>query len=126
MHAIQTITDGQGVDFAIEAAGSRETMETAFKSVKDKGGLSILAGNLPANHQISIDPFDLIKGKRIIGTWGGETDPDRDIPTYVGHFLSDRLNLSLFTSDIYRLDMINDSFNDLATGKVNRALIEFP
>ena len=33
--------------------------------------------------------------------------------------------VSLFTSDIYRLDKINDSINDLATGKVNRALIEF-
>lgn len=126
LDAIQTITDGQGVDFAIEAAGQRETMETSFKSVKDKGGLSILAGNLPAGHQISIDPFDLIKGKRIIGTWGGETDPDRDIPTYVGHCLSGRLNLNLFTSNIYRLDKINDSFNDLTTGRVNRALIEFP
>lgn len=123
--AIQTITDGQGVDFAVEAAGQRVTMETAFKSVKDKGGLSILAGNLPAGHQISIDPFDLIKGKRIMGTWGGETNPDRDIPTYVDHFLSERLNLSLFISDIYRLDRINDSFNDLASGKVNRPLIDF-
>ncbi len=125
LETIQTITGGQGVDFAIEAAGQKETMETAFESVKDKGGLSILAGNLPTGHQISIDPFDLIKGKRIIGTWGGETDPDRDILTYVGHFLSDRLNLSFFTSDIYRLDEINNSFKDLESGKVNRALIEF-
>lgn len=126
LETIQTITDGQGVDFAIEAAGQKMTMEAAFKSVKDKGGLCILAGNLPAGHQISIDSFDLIKGKRIMGTWGGETEPDREIPIYVDHFLSDRLNLSLFTSDIYRLDKINDSFNDLATGRVNRALIEFP
>lgn len=126
LDAIQTITHGRGVDFAIEAAGQRETMETAFKSVKDKGGLCILAGNLPAGQQISIDPFELIKGKRIIGTWGGETDPDRDIPNYVGHFLSDRLNLSLLISDIYHLDKINDSINYLATGRVNRALIEFP
>ncbi len=125
LDTIQAITDGQGVHFAIEAAGQREAMETAFKSVRDRGGLCILAGNLPAGHQINIDPFDLIKGKRIIGTWGGETDPDREIPNYVDHFLSDRLNLSFFTSDIYRLDKINDSFNDLASGKVNRALIQF-
>ena len=59
LDAIQTIMDGQGVDFAIEAAGNRKTMETAYKSVKDKGGLCILAGNLPKGEQISIDPFDL-------------------------------------------------------------------
>jgi S-(hydroxymethyl)glutathione dehydrogenase/alcohol dehydrogenase len=125
LDAVQTITGGQGVDFAIEAAGQRETMETAFKSVKDKGGLCILAGNLPAGQQISIDPFDLIKGKRIIGSWGGETDPDRDIPNYVDHFLSEKLDLSFFTSDIYQLDKINDSLSVLATGQINRALIEY-
>lgn len=126
LSTIQTITAGQGVDFAIEAAGKRETMETAFKSVKDKGGLCILAGNLPKGQKMEIDPFDLIKGKRVIGTWGGETDPDKDIQNYVDHFLSDRLNLSFFTSDIYRLDEINNSFNDLESGEVNRALIKFP
>jgi S-(hydroxymethyl)glutathione dehydrogenase/alcohol dehydrogenase len=79
LEEIQTITGKQGVDFAIEAAGQKMTMEVAFKAVKDKGGLCILAGNLPTGQNISIDPFDLIKGKRIIGTWGGETDPDKDI-----------------------------------------------
>jgi S-(hydroxymethyl)glutathione dehydrogenase / alcohol dehydrogenase len=125
LETLKTITNGQGVDFAIEAAGQRTTMETAFKSVRDKGGLCILAGNLPLGQQMGIDPFDLIKGKRIMGTWGGETDPDKDIPAYVDHFMSDRLNLSLFTSDIYRPEKINDSLNDLASGKVKRALIEF-
>lgn len=125
LSAIQTITGRQGVDFAIEAAGKQEIMEIAFKSVRDKGGLCILAGNLPAGQQISIDPFNLIKGKRIIGTWGGETDSDRDIQNYVDHFLSGRLDLSFLTSDIYRLDEINNSFDDLESGKVNRALIEF-
>ncbi len=125
LDTIQKITGGQGVDFAIEAAGQRETMETAFKSVKDRGGLSILAGNLPAGQKICIDPFDLIKGKRVIGTWGGETDPDRDIRNYVDNFLSEKLNLKFFTSDICRLNKINDAVGDLASGKVNRPLIEF-
>jgi len=123
---IREITGGPGVDFAIESAGQREAMEMAFKSVKDMGGLCILAGNLPVGQLICIDPFDLIKGKRIIGTWGGETDPDKDIPNYADLFLSGKLNLSFFTSHIYRLCDINNSFNDLASGKVNRALIEFP
>lgn len=122
---LRTITDGQGVDFAIEAAGQRITMETAFNSVRDNGGMCILAGNLPLGQHISIDPLNLIKGKRIVGTWGGETDTDRDVPIYVDHFLSDRFNLSFFASDIYRIDNINDSFNDLASGKVDRPLIEF-
>lgn len=80
--AISGLTDGRGVDYAIEAAGHRETMEAAFRSVRDSGGLCVLAGNLPHGEQISINPFDLIRGKRIVGTWGGETRPDDDLPRY--------------------------------------------
>lgn len=123
---IHSITGGQGVDFAIEAAGNRMTMEAAFKSVKDKGGLCILAGNLPAGQNISIDPFDLIKGKRIIGTWGGETDPDQEIVNYVQYFLSGKLKLDLFTSDIAKLNDINQALESFNDGNVNRVLIEFP
>lgn len=61
-------TSRRGVDYAIEAAGRRETMETAFKAVRDKGGLCVPTGNLPQGERISQDPFDLIKGKRITGT----------------------------------------------------------
>ena len=123
---IHSITGGQGVDFAIEAAGNRMTMEAAFKSVKDKGGLCILAGNLPFGQNISIDPFDLIKGKRIIGTWGGETDPDQEIVNYVQYFLSGKLKLDLFTSDIVKLNDINQALESFNDGNVNRVLIEFP
>jgi S-(hydroxymethyl)glutathione dehydrogenase/alcohol dehydrogenase len=123
---IHSITGGQGVDFAIEAAGNRMTMEAAFKSVKDKGGLCVLAGNLPTGQNISIDPFDLIKGKRIIGTWGGETDPDQEIVNYVQYFLSGKLKLDLFTSDIAKLNDINQALESFNDGNVNRVLIEFP
>ena len=121
---IQMITDGRGVDFSIEAAGQRETMEIAFESVRDKGGMCILAGNLPIGQRIRINPFNLIKGKHIVGTWGGETEPDRDIINYVEYFLAGRFNLDFFTANLYRLDNINESIKDLASGEINRPLIE--
>ena len=121
---ILEITGGSGVDYAIEAAGRRETMETAFQSVSDNGGLCVLAGNLPYGEHISLDPFDLIKGKRIIGTWGGETQPDRDIPMYVDLYLSGKLKLDGLITHIYCLDDINQALEDLENGKVGRALID--
>ena len=121
---ILEITGGRGVDCAIEAAGRRETMETAFQSVSDNGGLCVLAGNLPHGERISLDPFNLIKGKRIIGTWGGESQPDRDIPMYVNLYLSEKLNLDGLISHTYSLDEINQALDDLENGKVSRALID--
>ena len=118
------ITSGRGVNYAIEAAGRRETMETAFQAVRDNGGLCVLAGNLPHGQRISLDPFDLIRGKRIVGTWGGETQPDHDIPMYVDLYLSGKLKLDGLITHTYCLDDINQALDDLERGKVGRALID--
>lgn len=122
--AILEITKGQGVDYAIEAAGRKETMETAFKSVRDNGGVCVLAGNLPSEERIELDPMDLIKGKRVVGTWGGDTQPDRDIPKYEKLFLSGKLPLDRLITDTYGLLAINEALDSLHAGKVGRALID--
>ena len=123
LEAIRSITHGRGVDYAIEAAGQQVTMETAFKSVRDQGGLCVLAGNLAHTESISLNPFDLIKGKKIIGTWGGETNPDQDIPLWVDLALSGRLNLELLITHEYQLAEINQALDDLEQGKLGRALV---
>ncbi len=124
LSTILEITGGRGVDYAIEAAGRRETMETAFQAVRDNGGLCVLAGNLAGGEHISIDPFDLIKGKRIIGTWGGESQPDRDISLYANMYLAGRLKLDLLITHEYQLEDINLALDDLEQGKAGRALID--
>ena len=122
--AILEISGGSGVDYAIESAGRRQTMETAFQAVRDNGGLCVLAGNLPHGERISLDPFDLIKGKRIIGTWGGETQPDRDIPMYVDLYLAGKLKSDGLITHTYGLMDVNKALGDLEDGKVSRALID--
>lgn len=121
--AILELTDGRGVDYAIEAAGRRETMEAAFRGVRASGGLCVLAGNLPHGEQISINPFDLIRGKRIVGTWGGESRPDDDIPRYAQWYLEGRLSLAELITREYRLDEINTALADMEQGRLSRALI---
>lgn len=120
---ILALTGNRGVDCAIEAAGRVETMEMAFGAVRDGGGLCVVAGNLPAGGRICLDPFDLIRGKRIVGTWGGESQPDRDIPRYVDLYQSGKLKLDLLVTHEYGLEDINTAFEDLEHGNVGRALI---
>lgn len=121
---ILKITNQTGVDCAIESAGIVHVMETAFKATRKNGGICILAGNLPLGQDISINPFDLIQGKKIIGTWGGETQIDQDIPLYVNLYLSGKLNLSDLITHEYSLCQINNALLDLEDGKVGRALIK--
>ncbi len=121
--AILELTEGRGVDYAIEAAGRRDTMEAAFRCVRDQGGLCVLAGNLPHGEQISINPFDLIRGKRIVGTWGGDTRPDNDLPRYAQWYLAGRLPLAELITREYRLDEINAALDDMEQGRLSRALV---
>ncbi|MCX5712624.1 MAG: zinc-binding dehydrogenase [Candidatus Omnitrophica bacterium] len=121
---IMKITDKKGVDYSIESAGRKEVMETAFKSVHNGGGLCIIAGNLAHGQTIQMDPFDLIRGKRIIGTWGGQTQPDRDIPVYTGWALSGKLDLKRLICRTYALKEINGAIDYAEQHAVGRVLID--
>jgi len=122
--AVMKISEGKGVDFVVEAAGLRETMEIGLSLVHDKGTV-VIAGNLARGERIAIDPFELIKGKRIIGTWGGETNPDKDIPLYAEKIAAGSLKLDKLISHHFRLEDINQAFTELEKGNVSRALIDF-
>lgn len=104
--AVRAAVGGQGVDYAIEAAGRKEAMETAFQCLAPKG-LLVIAGNLPKGQTISIDPYEFIVGKRILGSWGGETNPDQDIPFYIEQYQGGRLPLERFITHRFPLQEIN-------------------
>jgi len=126
VEAIMDLTDGQGVDYCIEAAGSQDAMEASFRAVRASGGLCVLAGNLPHGNWIRIDPFDLIRGKRIMGSWGGATVPDRDIPRYADLYLAGKLRLDAMIGREYLLTEINQALDDLERGRISgRGLIAF-
>jgi S-(hydroxymethyl)glutathione dehydrogenase / alcohol dehydrogenase len=125
LQVIRDHTSGRGADFAVEAAGLAMTIEQAFCSVRQKGGKCFFASHPSRGMQISLDPFDLICGKEIRGTWGGETDPDRDVPVFADHYRAGRLPLDKLTTRRYSLDEINDALADLEAGRVFRCLLDF-
>ena len=123
---IKELTEGKGADYAFEASASRQAMENAYACVRWGTGLAVLVGNLPHDDKkISIDPFPLYAGTRLIGTWGGETNPDRDFPRYVDWYLKGRLKLDELITHRFRLEEINSAFLALERGEVGRAIIEF-
>ena len=120
---IKELTDNKGVDFAIESSGVKEAMETAFDVITNSG-VAVIAGNIRIGRKICIDPYNLIKGKKIIGTWGGETKPDEDIPFYEKLYLDGKLKLDKLITNVYKLEEINKAFEAIEKNKVlGRALI---
>ncbi|MCH9626129.1 MAG: Aryl-alcohol dehydrogenase [Chlamydiales bacterium] len=120
--AIKLITKGQGVDFVFESAGKKQAMEQAYSSLKAPG-LCVLAGNLPKGERISIDPFDLIVGKKIVGTWGGKSSIDQDVADYVALYLKGELDLAALITHEHPLEEINALFELLERGEVGRGLL---
>ncbi|MBL78530.1 MAG: acetoin dehydrogenase [Nitrosomonadaceae bacterium] len=121
---LNEITHNAGLDFSIEASGNRKAMELAFNSIRTGGGLCVIAGNLPAGETISINPIELIKGKQIVGSWGGETQPDKDIPIYLNLYKTGKLKLNSLITQTYKLEEINQALDELEKGMLGRGLIE--
>lgn len=121
---IEQITEKKKADYAVECSGVKEAMETAFASINNKG-TAVIAGNLRYDERISINPFDLIVGKKIIGTWGGETAPDTDIPAYAELYVSGKLKIAPLATHQFTLENINNAFEMIKKGAVGRLTIEF-
>jgi len=124
LEKIYELTEGQGADFCIDTAGKTSTIELAFNAVRRNGGQCVFASHPEAGQKISIDPFELINGKQIKGSWGGHTNPDIDIPIFHQISLKHDLPLAQMITKRYSLDTINDALDDLENGKVMRPLLE--
>lgn len=121
--AIMDITHGKGTDFGIECAGLIETMEAGFAVTKPSGGQFLIAGNVPHGKRMKLNPFDLIAGKKISGSWGGATDPDRDIPQYARMYRDGRLKLDQLVTRKLPLQQINEAFSLMETGFPGRIIL---
>lgn len=124
VNGIARITEGKGVDYSIEAAGKTKSIEAAFQVVRKFGGCCVFASHPDAGEKIEIDPYDLICGKNIEGSWGGSTNPDLDIPKLASLYSKKKLPLEKFLSHKYKLEQINNALDDLENRKIVRALIE--
>ena len=110
-------------DYVIETSGSTKGIENGFKILKNSGKM-IFASHPSKGKKIKLDPFDLIKGKQIIGTWGGGSKPDKDITFYAERYLSDDLPFNKLITDTYPLEEINTAIERFEQGQGLRTLLE--
>jgi S-(hydroxymethyl)glutathione dehydrogenase/alcohol dehydrogenase len=113
-----------GLDLAIEATGRPVVMEQALSAVRPRGGAAVVIGNAAHNERMALDPTQLNQGKRLLGTWGGDSLPDRDFPRYCRLLSAGTLSLASLQSDIYPLGAINQALEDLESGRAARPLID--
>ncbi len=114
----------EGYDFCIESAGLTKTIELGFDLINKEHGQLFFASHPPHDEKIALTPHELISGKKIFGSWGGEVNPDKDIPLIWNLIRKNGTNLNDFIQKEYSLDCINLALQDLDEGKVLRPLIK--
>ncbi|NQT72348.1 MAG: zinc-binding dehydrogenase, partial [Chloroflexi bacterium] len=124
VQAILKITADRGTDFGIESAGLISTMQHGFAATRRFGGQFLIAGNVPQGEKMALDPFDLIAGKNISGSWGGRSEPDKDVPRYAQMYRDGRLKLRGLITHRLPLDGINEAFSLIETGHAGRIVLE--
>ena len=96
-------------------------------SLTRKGGTCVLTGMAaPSAGAVRLDLQDLIlMNKNLCGTLFGSCNPTTEIPALAQLYQEGRLKLDEMITRRYRLDGINEAFDDLLGGRVIRAVIDY-
>ncbi len=114
-----------GTDYAFEALGRPETIETAIGLI-GKGGTAVLVGMAPPSARIPIDALMMTVQERTVkGSWYGSCRPSLDFPRLVDLYRTGALDLESMVSARCRLEEVNDAFAAMERGEVARTVIDY-
>ncbi len=112
-----------GADICFESAGLAKTIEFGMKIVNENGKLHFASH--PDNKDfVRLRPHDLIKGKKISGSWGGGSKPDRDVKRFLPILNKKNFNILNLDVKIYKLNQINNAINDFRKNLIFRPIIK--
>jgi S-(hydroxymethyl)glutathione dehydrogenase/alcohol dehydrogenase len=127
--AQQLITDltlGVGADQALVTMGvvTQEVIDAAFAAIR-KGGTVVVTGLAgPAVKNIQVTGFELtLFEKRIQGALFGGGNPFEEIPRMLDLYAAGHLKLDELVTTRYRLDEVQQGYQDLLDGKNVRGVL---
>jgi S-(hydroxymethyl)glutathione dehydrogenase / alcohol dehydrogenase len=114
----------QGVDIAVESSGVPAAMEMAVNATRQQGGRAVVIGNARQGAMLTLNPSVFNQGKSLMGTWGGDSIPDRDYGRYARLIGAGRFPVRNLLSKPYALEQADQALQDLASGTIGRPLID--
>jgi len=114
----------QGLDIAVESSGAPAAMEQAVNATRQQGGRAVVIGNARHGATLSLNPAVFNQGKSLLGTWGGDSVPDRDYGRFARLLAAGRFPVRNLLSKPYALEQADQALQDLASGKIGRPLID--
>ncbi len=122
--AIQDVTDGRGVDFAFEAAGSEQALRLTLESVRP-GGTVVILGKTNVDAEVSLRFGSLMGDKRITRSSYGGARPREDFPMLARVYLEGELYLDELIGARIGLSDINLGIDSVREGRDVRSIVTF-
>ncbi|MED5618476.1 S-(hydroxymethyl)glutathione dehydrogenase/class III alcohol dehydrogenase [Ideonella sp. BN130291] len=120
--AIVQLTDG-GADYSFECIGNTTTMRQALECCHKGWGQSIIIGVAEAGAEISTRPFQLVTGRRWLGSAFGGARGRTDVPKIVDWYMDGKLNIDDLITHRLKLEQINDGFDLMKRGESIRSVV---
>ncbi len=123
VEAFRAVTDGNGVDVAIEAVGLPSTYVQAFEA-RDLAGTVVLVGVPRPDMQLELPYLDVFgRGGSLKSSWYGDCLPSRDFPMLIDLYRQGRLDLDRFVSETIAIDDVEEAFHKMERGEVLRSVV---
>lgn len=117
------LTDGWGLDYAVDATGNTTVIRNAIMSLAPLGTLA-LVGAPAAGSQVELDVTFALNGRRVIGVTEGDSTPQLLLPALIELIEQERFPLEKLITR-YDFPQINDAASHLKDGSVLKPVLQF-
>ncbi|HVI57789.1 MAG TPA: S-(hydroxymethyl)glutathione dehydrogenase/class III alcohol dehydrogenase [Luteimonas sp.] len=116
---------GWGVDHSFECIGNVNVMRAALECAHRGWGQSVIIGVAGAGQEIATRPFQLVTGRKWMGTAFGGVKGRSQLPGMVEEAMRGEIRLAPFVTHALPLDGINEAFDLMHAGKSIRTVIHY-
>ena len=114
-----------GVDHSFECIGNVEVMRSALECAHRGWGQSVIIGVAGAGKEISTRPFQLVTGRKWLGTAFGGVKGRTQLPGMVEDAMKGDIKLEPFVTHTLPLERINEAFELMEKGESIRTVIRY-
>ena len=114
---------GWGVDHSFECIGNVDVMRAALECAHRGWGQSVIIGVAGAGKEIGTRPFQLVTGRKWLGTAFGGVKGRSQLPGMVEDAMRGDIRLAPFVTHTLPLERINEAFDLMHAGKSIRTVV---
>ena len=116
---------GWGVDHSFECIGNVNVMRSALECAHRGWGQSVIIGVAAAGQEISTRPFQLVTGRRWLGSAFGGVKGRSQLPGMVEQAMHGDIQLAPFVTHTMGLEDINAAFDLMHKGESIRSVVHY-